>query len=200
MSSWEQRLSEQVERDWKNYHTQRIPLDTARADLGLSLTGDFLYVAAASSASALATVKLNRNTNQTLDLRRGTEIKTIFTQLFVTNTAQSGEWIDLVTGVNFEKIDLHRDENRAAQAVVEITNGAANTNQAGADQVAERVVILAAPQNTDIAWVDFGQAAVQDSCYPLEPGDSVTVMVPNLDQINVNFEVGGESVWIINEI
>ena len=200
MDSWDKRLKEQTERGWKNYHKHRFDLPTARADLELAFAGDFLYVSQASSASALASVKLNRNTNEALELQIGTTIKTIFTKFFISNVAQSGEWIDVIVGVNFEKMDLHADEAREAQAVVEISHVNPNTNQAGADQIAERVVILASPLNTDIAWIDFGQAAVQDGCYPLEPGDSVTVMVPNLDRINCNFEVGGESVWIINEI
>lgn len=200
MDDWEKRLKEQVDRGYKNYHKHRLDLTTARDNTPMAFPGDFLYVAQASSASALATVRLNRNTNEALDLQRGTQIKTVFTMLFFTNTAQSAEWLDLIVGVNFEKMDRHHDENREAQPVIEITHANPDTNQAGADQVAERVVITASPLNTDIAWLDFSQAAVQDECYPLEPGDSVTVMVSNLDRINVNFEVGGESVWIINEI
>ncbi len=200
MDDWEKRLQDQVNRGWKNYHKTRLDLTTARADIPMAFAGDFLYVAQASSASARATVKINRNTNEPLYLQRGAQIKTVFTALYLSNTEHSGEWIDLIVGVNFEKMDRHHDENREAQPVIEITHANPDTNQAGGDQVAERVVITASPLNTDIAWLDFSQAAVQDACYPLEPGDSVTVMVSNLDQININFTIGGESVWIINEI
>lgn len=200
MDNWDARIKEQLKHGWKNYTKKRLDLGIARSELFLTLAGDFLYVPKASSASALATIKLNRNTNESLDLKAGTIIKTVFTEFYWSNGAQSGEWIDVIIGVNFEMDQQFPDPSRQAQAVVEITHANPDTNQAGADQIAERVVITASPLNTDIAWLDFGQAAVQDSCYPLEAGDSVTVSISNLDQINCNFEVGGESVWIINEI
>ena len=200
MDDWDARLQDQVDRDWTNYHRHRFDLTTARTDLFFAFAGDFLYVARASSASAAAAIKFNRARNDRLDLQAGTTIKTVFKNFWLTNVAQSGEYIDVIVGVNFEKMDPLVEQSRQARAVVEITHAIANNNQAGADQIAERVVITASPLNTDIAWIDFGQAAVQDNCYPLEPGDSVTVRTSNLNQINVNFEVGGESVWIINEI
>ncbi len=200
MDSWEQRIHDQVNRGWKNYRKHRFDLTAARADLFFAFPGDFMYVEAASSASAVASVKLNSNTNESLDLQAGTSIKTVFKELFFSNDAQPGEWLDVIVGVNFEKMDQFPEQTRQAQAVVEITHANPDTNQAGADQIAERVVITASPLNTDIAWIDFGQAAVQDSCYPLEAGDSITVRVSNIDRINCNFEVGGESVWIIREI
>ncbi len=200
METWEQRLHDQVQRGWTNYHKHRFDLTAGRTDLFFGFAGDFLYVAKASSASALASVKFNTDQNDSLDLQAGTEIKTVFKNVWLSNTAQAGEWLDVIVGVNFEKMDQFPEQGRQAQAVVEITHANPDTNQAGGDQIAERVVITASPLNVDIAWLDFGQAAVQGSCYPLEPGDSVTVRTSNLDQINCNFEVGGESVWIINEI
>ncbi len=200
MDNWDRRLQDQVERGWQNYRKKRIHLDTARVDELFSWTGDFMYVEASSAEAALAGVKLNINTNESLLLQVGTKVKTVFTSFYFSNTAQADQWIDLIVGVNFEKMDPHPEQSRQAQAVAEITHANPDTNQAGADQIAERVVITASPLNTDITWLDFGQAAVQDSCYPLEPGDSVMVRISNLDQINVNFEVGGESVWVINEI
>ena len=198
--TWDQRLQEQVEREWKNYHRYRISLTAARSNFVYNFAGAFFYVVATSSASASATVKLNRNTNEDLTLAAGTTIKTVVQKFYFTNEAQAGEWMDLIIGIDFEKTDAPPQPAREAQAVIEITHANPNTNQAGAALIADRVVITADPQNTDIAWIDFGTAAVQNACYPLEPGDSVTVRVSNIDQINVNFEIGGESVWIIREI
>lgn len=200
MSDWEKNLKEQEAREWKNYHPFRIDLTAGRNNMIHNFPGDFLYVVATSTASATAMVKLNKVNNKDLNLAAGTKIKTVFTQFYFTNEGQAGEWMDLIIGIDFEKDDEQPQPARAAQPVIEITHANPNTNQAGAALIADRVVITADPQNTDIAWIDFGQAAVQNGCYPLEPGDSVTVRVANINQINVNFEIGGESVWIIREI
>jgi hypothetical protein len=200
LSDWEEKLNEQEARQWKNYHKFRIALSAGRNNMVYNFPGDFLYVVATSTASAAATIKLNKNTNEDLDLKAGTKIKTVFTHFYFTNEAQAGEWMDLIIGIDFEKDDEQPQPAREAQPVIEITHANPNTNQAGASLIADRVVITADPQNTDLAWIDFGQAAVQNGCYPMEPGDSVTVRISNIDQINVNFEVGGESVWIIREI
>ncbi len=198
--NWEERLGEQVKRDWENYKRKRLDLSVAQENLKLDFAGEFLYVENVSSASAAATVRLNRNANDEIALIHQTKIFTVFTTLFITHAAQAGEWIDLVIGVDFSKEDPQHSDPGEAQPVIEITNGSADTNTTAAAAISTIVIIKADPQNIDIAWIDFGQAAVQDSCFPLEPGDSLTVRVPNIDQINVNFEVANDQVWIINQV
>lgn len=65
------------------------------------MAGEFFYVERASSAAANAEVKLNRNTNSSLYLADGIAIETLFAKFFLTNTAQAGEWIDIIIGSNF---------------------------------------------------------------------------------------------------
>lgn len=198
VDTWDDRLKLQADRKWENYKKWRIALDTARDLHRYDIAGDFLYVEKFSSPSAAATVRFNKNTNDAIDLQHNTKIETVFTTLYITNTAQAGEWIDLIVGIDFRKDDPQIADQQEPQAVVKVTNGSADTNTTPAAQISNFVIIKAHTRNTDIAWIDFGQAAVQDDCLPLEPGDTITVPISNLDQINVNFEIADEVVWIVN--
>ncbi len=200
--SWDHRLSEQHLRGWDNYVRRRIDLTDARAIEYLGISGEFLYVERVSSGSANALIRLNRNTNDEIGLDSGTVIKTIFTSVYLTNTAQAGEWIDLIIGINFEYYNetAQAAMSAKAQPVVPLTHANADTNVVPAAQICNAVLIKADTNNTADAWIDFGTAAVQNACFPLSPGDSVTVHLANLNEINANFEVGGENVFIIYEV
>lgn len=82
------------------------------------------------------------------------------------------------------------------QNCITITHASADTNQAGATHTAKRALIKAHPANTGITWVDFGQAAVDGACYPLNKDESVSVPVDDTDEINCLFKVGGEKVTV----
>ena len=99
---WDKRLADQVKRGWDNYKHLRIDLSTARIDESYGITGEYLYVEESSSAAALAKIKLNRNTNDALDLEKGVKIETVFIEVFITNDELQDEWIDLVFGINFK--------------------------------------------------------------------------------------------------
>ena len=83
-----------------------------------------------------------------------------------------------------------------AQNCITITHASADTNVAGASHTCKRAIIKAHPANTGLAWVDFGTAAVDLACYPLNKDESVSVPVNNTDQINCLFKVGGEKVTV----
>ncbi len=201
MDSWEQRLHYQVERGWKNYHKHRINLSVARADLSVYFAGDFFYVEKTSSASALASVKLNRNTNESLDLQAGSRINTVFTQYFITNTAQSGEWLDVIVGINFEKMDPHPEQSSEAQPAIVITNALADTNTPGAANVCDEVLLRASPDNTGRVWVNFGAVVTGiNTCYPLDAGEIIAVRLSNTDQINAWFTVANERLFVIYQV
>lgn len=100
--NWDQRLKDQADKGWDNYIVKRIDLTVARADAPMRLPGEFLCVSNSSSGSAVATVKLNRTSNPSLNLEEDVEIKSIFTVLFISNAALPDEWIDLIIGINFE--------------------------------------------------------------------------------------------------
>lgn len=202
IKNWDQRLKDQVILRWENYFRRRVYLDAARVSGPLAVTGEFIYVEKVSSASARMFVSLNRNTNEQLELVQGTEIKTIFESIYVSNTAQPGEWIDLLIGINFE---YHKrpgqGELLAAQPAVKLTHANPNTNVTPAAQICSKVLIKADVQNTGIAWINFRTAAVQNACTPLDPGDVLEdIDLENLNLVNANFEVGGECVYIIYEL
>lgn len=99
---WEKRLADQVRRGWDNYKHLHIDLSTIRLDEPVRVSGEYLYVEQSSSASAVAKIKLNRNTNDALDLEKGVKIETVFIEVYITNDALEDEWLDLVFGINFK--------------------------------------------------------------------------------------------------
>jgi len=102
VKDWDARIKAQADRHWDNYVKRRIDLSTARTDEPLMIAGEFLYVEDAyDEDTSIAQIKLNRNTNDALDLEKGVEIYTLFTQVFITNEALEDEWIDIVFGINF---------------------------------------------------------------------------------------------------
>jgi len=102
LRDWDKRLLEQYQRGWDNYLRRRIHLDVARDLDCWGICGEFLTVESVSSTAAIGSIRLNRNTNDSIDLEVGTVVKTIFCQIFITHAALQGEWIDIVYGINFE--------------------------------------------------------------------------------------------------
>ena len=75
--------------------TNRYTLDTAREDKALIITASNIRVTA-SSASALATLKFNANERDPVNIFNGRRFKNWpVTKLFLSHTAQAGEWIEL---------------------------------------------------------------------------------------------------------
>lgn len=203
IKNWDQRLKDQVLRQWENYVCRRIDLTAARALEFWGVTGEFIYVQDSSSASAAAAIRINRNTNDQIDLVPGTTIKTVFQTIFIDNDAQPGEWIDLIVGINFEYYNQSVSDqiiSAEVQAIVPLTHANPNTNVTPAAQISNAAIIKADINNTQTVWIDFGTAAVQSACMPLDPGEWLRVPLSNLDQINANFEVGGENVFIAYEV
>ncbi len=201
MENWEQRIHDQVKRGWTNYHKYTFNRSGARSDVHFGFTGDFLYVEAASSASALASVKFNRDTNDSLDIQAGTSMKTVFTGFYFSNDAQSGEWITVIVGINFEKIDQFPDQSREAQPAIVITNALADTNTPGPANPCNEVLLRASPDNTGRVWVNFGTPVVGvNTCYPLDAGEIVAVALSNTDQINAWFTVANERLFVIYQV
>jgi len=204
LKNWDQRLRNQARLGWDNYVRRRINLDNARLDELLTIAGEYIYVEEVSSSSAAASLKLNRNTNDSIDLIAGVTVETIFTDLYITNTAQAGEWIDLLIGINFKYrkpfAAAGSSPQSEAQSVVPLTHANPNTNVTPAARICNAACIKADVNNTQTVWIDFGTAAVQNACLPLDPGESVSVNLSNLNRINANFEVGGEYVFIVYEV
>lgn len=102
ISQWDARLKQQLERSFHNYHKRRIDLSVARDSKQFDWTGETLIVEKASSADAIATVRLMFEDADELDLQENIEIKSIFNRLYISNDAQADEWLDVIAGINFE--------------------------------------------------------------------------------------------------
>jgi len=102
IKDWDKRLMEQQNRGWDNYVRRRLHLDVARDLEFWGVCGEFFYVEARSDAAAVGEIRINRNTNDAIDLDLGTTVKTIFCQVFITHAAIQGGWIDVIYGINFE--------------------------------------------------------------------------------------------------
>lgn len=131
IKQWDKRLDDQVKRGWDNYKHLHIDLSTARLDEPFRITGEYLYVEESSGATAIAKIKLNRNTNDALDLEKAVKIETVFTEVYITNEALQDEWLDLVFGINFKykkKIDIEE-----IIGALNFLNGGPITTPAGVD-------------------------------------------------------------------
>jgi len=203
ISSWEKRLMDQVSRDWHNYGRYRIDLSIARDRLFWNYAGEFMVIEEVSSASAAASIRLNRNTNDAIDLNVGTIIKTVFKEFYITNAIQSGEWIDVVIGINFEYYKRFAGNGPAsadAQPCIIVTNASADTDTQAAAHVCNRVLIKAHHANTDLVWIDFGQAAVENAGFDLPADHSLSVPLSNTDRVHALFKVADERITICYEV
>lgn len=102
ISQWDARLKEQLERSFHNYHNRRIDLSVARDSEKLDWTGETLIVEKASSADAIATVRLMFEDADELTLQENVDIKSIFNRIYISNEVQTDEWLDVIAGINFE--------------------------------------------------------------------------------------------------
>lgn len=201
IGNWEARLADQVSRKWNNYERFRIYLDNAKVSDFLGIAGEFLIVEQVSSESAAAAIALNLNSNDQIDLTKGTVIKTVFHSFYVTSNAQADEWIDIVVGINFEYYKQWQGGGGSeAQAAIIITNASADTNTVGASHICNRVLIRAHSTNGGLVWVDFGTAAVDGSCYELTAGDAMSVPLSNTNRINALFKTANDKITIIYEV
>jgi len=110
---WDKRLADQVARGWDNYKHLHIDLSQARIEQSFIIAGEYLYVEASSSADAIAKIKINRRSNENLDLLKDVKIETVFIEIFITNSALQDEWMDLVFGINFKYDNKRRGDELA---------------------------------------------------------------------------------------
>ena len=78
----------------------RIALDSAAVNREMPATGTWLYVVEASSRAALARVEFNEQRGDKFPIREGLFLSGLeFNVLWIENTAQAGEWLDILFGV-----------------------------------------------------------------------------------------------------
>lgn len=198
IKSWNARLKDQVDRKWENYKRWRINLDDARDRLFFCIAGEFIYVEKVSSISANATIRLDSNTRDPIDLKKGTEIKTVFREFYITNEAQSNEWIDVIIGINFNYRQAQEQNYDEAQTCIILTNAGVGNVQA-ASNPCNRVLIRAHTGNGGTIWINFGAAGAVNTCYELTAGDAISVPCSNTDRIQGWFTNGGDRATIVYE-
>lgn len=101
-TEFDERLKDQVRNRWENYIKRRIDLSIARANEPYALAGKYVCVEDVSDSAVVVQIRFNKDGNDLLDLVDGLEIKTLFGQFYITNTAQADEWIDIIVGAEFE--------------------------------------------------------------------------------------------------
>jgi hypothetical protein len=208
MSNWDARLAEQVKRKFENYRPQRILLDNAIDNKELTIAGDTLIVVNASSANALATVRLNNASNEPINLKLGKKISTIFTKFYVSCTAQANDWLDIIIGIDFDIDDMDTliaaitgglSGGSQAQPAIIVTNVSANTNIVATASSCSAAVIKAPTTNTDLVWVNIGAAAVVNNSYDMVPGSVLSLPMSNTNKINALFVVANEKLIVIRK-
>lgn len=102
ISQWNARLKEQLERSFHNYQVHKIDLSVARDNEKLDWTGETIIVEKASSATAIAMVRLMFDDADELILEKNVEIKSIFNKVYLSNEVQADEWLVMIIGINFE--------------------------------------------------------------------------------------------------
>jgi len=198
--NWNTNLKTLIEKRYKNYEDIRVDLSAARDNFLISQAGDFLKVISASNQAASCSIKFNTTDNSPIDLTVGKTIQTIFKGIYLTNAATAGAWLIIRVGIIYVEDESSAPRRVTARPALTVTNVAANTDTPAAANLCDKVLIKASNQNTDIVWVNFGVAAVQGSCIPLEPGESITVDLDNTSQVHCNFVVANEKAFIIFEV
>jgi len=204
IKAFDRRLEDQVLKKWDNYERLRIELGTARELQEYNIGGEFIEIEQASSSSAAAEIRLNYTEKHGININERRIIETVFFRFFITNTVQAGEWLDLIIGRNYRSWGYGTGTGGGtaatgateAQQVLNLTHAIADTSVQAAANACIEAIIKADVENTDIVWIDFGVAAVQNSCIPLDPGEWIKVPITNTNRIYANFEVGGEIVFI----
>ena len=86
-----------------NYKIIRVALDTARYSERLEVLGGFLYVKEASDGSANFDIQIDNSQSDKINLKKQYGIITDFKLIFISNTAQSAKWVDILVTSSFEE-------------------------------------------------------------------------------------------------
>lgn len=87
----------------KVYHILTFPLDAARQDFELYLTGNYLYVLGLTGS---ASIRLNELSADSIDLFKSRQIQSPFYRIYLSNTAQAGLSLVLGVGVQSEYFQI----------------------------------------------------------------------------------------------
>ncbi len=77
----------------------RIPLTAVQTNYLIPRAGDLVKIVHASSGLANIDIRINSINAEPINFAAYRKVETYFEQLFITNTAQQGEWVDLLVGI-----------------------------------------------------------------------------------------------------
>ena len=123
------------------------------------------------------------------------QIQQISKRLHLTSTAQLADWLAAVAGNN-----MIGSFAREAQPVITLTNATVNINTIAPERICNEVLLRSHIDNTSRIWVNFDKPAVANFCYPLDPGEVLTVDLSNVKRINALFTVADEILFVIPEV
>lgn len=192
---------------------QRIPLDQARTNEAVGLSGRRLLVVRVSSLDATLAVDFNLAANGTFPLSRGVRTKGFgFDRLYFTNDAQPGEWMDLMVvgdpndpeddAIDFDvppptaSADISGGQSGSGTPVEVVGEGGDPLDvnlaaQDGAVEVSGTVTALARSVVTDVG-------DLTDAARIFDPSEGVAITTGNADSYLGKFaEVGAADVTIL---
>ncbi len=81
------------------YQIIRILLDSARDNVQITRAGDLIKVIRASSDDANIDIRFNMVDAPLLNFKRYRKVETYFQNIYISNDAQAGEWVDVLIAV-----------------------------------------------------------------------------------------------------
>lgn len=167
--------------DANRVKTRKITLDAARDHVQINIAGTFLWAAEASSRSAKAYVSLSEESgDQGIPFKEGSSFRGVaFSSIWLTNTAQAGEWILLVyvveevgqisidnPGAIYTSVSLVKSTTASDTADAVLASGATAT--IAADATRSALIIGSLSTNTENFRTGPGAAAGRGR--ELQPG------------------------------
>lgn len=164
----------------------RIPLDAANVRRELNITGNCIWAVRASSPSAVMTLHFNQHEADGVPVNQGLAFRTPpFQRIYLENSAQAGQWIDLVYFVSqFDFFVVNPGSIVSTVSVAKPTTGAnaqfsiaAATTTAVLAADATRQAAIIKNEGTVPVRVAFNTAtAISDTVgILLQPGESITL-------------------------
>jgi hypothetical protein len=166
---------------------RRINLDTARNSELVNLGGNSIWAVQASSFNAIIEIGFQEQGQGLIPFQKGTFVRVgPFSQIYITNSAQAGEWVDLVTvreesgefeiqnpGSTFDTVQLVTPTAFDTDSDISIAAGSSRL-VIGNNNQREEVIVQSHPDNTNRARI--GPSSVSGSQgVILGPGESITL-------------------------
>lgn len=171
----------------------RIKLDSAQTDAKRKVVGNFMWAIDASDLDATFDIKFNRQDNTGIPISQGTAFGGVgFNEIYLTNSAQAGKWVELLVGVarepaslfllnaasSFTSVKLDKANTLAGSGTQTIANAATDTIAANTDR--RELIFQADNSNTGNLFLRDSNANI---FVELEAGQTITLEVTDEVQV-----------------